>query len=546
MQGLLHDLGRDAGDLDVHLDGGHAVTGSRDLEVHVAQVVLVAEDVRQHEVLVTFLDQAHGDAGDGRLDGHARIHEGQGAAADRGHGGRTVGLHDVGHDADGEGETVRGGQHRGEGALGQGAVADFAAGRGAQHAGLADAVRREIVVHEETPGDLAGQGLDALLVAGAAQGACAQGLGLAAGEDGRAVGAGQEAHFHGQGADRGQVAAVDAELFGHDALAHELLLELLQDLADVAHALGRFGEAGHERFHELLADLLLGVAAVHLAGHGQGRGQRAGSQFGHGGDEFLILLRGDDGEFVLAEDGAQFLLDIQEGGELGVAPGHGLGHDVLGQELGSALDHDHGVARSGQDHVQLAGGQLGGSGVQQELTVAVADADGRDGAGEGDVGDVQGRGRADHGQDVGVALLVRGDDGGDDLDLIGAALGEERTDGPVDEPGGQGLVFARAANFAAEVVARHAAGRVEHFLIVAGQGQEVHDPVQGLVGGRDQDDGVAPLYGNGAAGLQGQFAVFDDDFAVAHGDGAAGGLKCHGVPHAGWALQRGSCGGFGV
>ncbi len=112
-------------------------------------------------------------------------------------------------------------------------------------------------------------------------------------------------------------------------------------------------------------------------------------------------------------------------------------------------------------------------------------------------------------------------------------LGKERTDGPVDEPGGQGLVVAGGGPLRGGSSCRHAAGRVEHFLIVAGQGQEVHDPVQGLVGGRDQDHGVAPLPGDGAAGLQGHFAVFDDDFAVAHGDGAAGGLKCHVVPHAG-------------
>ena len=35
----------DAGDLDVHLQRGDAVRGAGDLEVHVAEMVLVAEDV---------------------------------------------------------------------------------------------------------------------------------------------------------------------------------------------------------------------------------------------------------------------------------------------------------------------------------------------------------------------------------------------------------------------------------------------------------------------------------------------------------------------
>src|SRR5215468_7178118 len=39
------DLARDTGDLDVHLQGGHAVARARDLEVHVAQMVLRALDV---------------------------------------------------------------------------------------------------------------------------------------------------------------------------------------------------------------------------------------------------------------------------------------------------------------------------------------------------------------------------------------------------------------------------------------------------------------------------------------------------------------------
>ena len=64
-----HDLLGDAGDLDVHLQRGDAVLGAGDLEVHVAEVILVAEDVGQHGELVAFLDQAHGDAGHRRFSG---------------------------------------------------------------------------------------------------------------------------------------------------------------------------------------------------------------------------------------------------------------------------------------------------------------------------------------------------------------------------------------------------------------------------------------------------------------------------------------------
>ncbi len=43
----LEDRALEARDLDVHLDGGDARVGAADLEVHVAEVILVAEDVAQ-------------------------------------------------------------------------------------------------------------------------------------------------------------------------------------------------------------------------------------------------------------------------------------------------------------------------------------------------------------------------------------------------------------------------------------------------------------------------------------------------------------------
>ena len=75
-------------DLDIHLDGGDALTGTGHLEVHVAQEVLEALDVGEHGDVagVHVLDEAHGHAGHHLLDGHARVHEGQGAGADAGLG----------------------------------------------------------------------------------------------------------------------------------------------------------------------------------------------------------------------------------------------------------------------------------------------------------------------------------------------------------------------------------------------------------------------------------------------------------------------------
>jgi hypothetical protein len=56
-------------DLDVHLQRGDAVFGTGDLEVHVAQVIFVTENVGQDGELVAFLDEAHGDTGNRRFSG---------------------------------------------------------------------------------------------------------------------------------------------------------------------------------------------------------------------------------------------------------------------------------------------------------------------------------------------------------------------------------------------------------------------------------------------------------------------------------------------
>src|SRR6185312_11097141 len=52
-----HDLFGDAGDLDVHLQRGHAVRRTRNLEVHIAEVVFIAENVGQDGEVLAFLDE---------------------------------------------------------------------------------------------------------------------------------------------------------------------------------------------------------------------------------------------------------------------------------------------------------------------------------------------------------------------------------------------------------------------------------------------------------------------------------------------------------
>src|SRR4030088_1508279 len=92
----LHDLLGDAGDLDVHLQRGDADIGAGDLEVHVAEMILVTENVRQHREARAFQDETHGDTRRRPFQGNARIHQRQRGAADRSHRRRPVRLGDLG------------------------------------------------------------------------------------------------------------------------------------------------------------------------------------------------------------------------------------------------------------------------------------------------------------------------------------------------------------------------------------------------------------------------------------------------------------------
>ena len=63
--------------------------------------------------------------------------------------------------------------------------------------------------------------------------------------------------------------------------------------------------------------------------------------------------------FALPTAFAELLLDVDERLQRAVAEQDGLGHDVLGQELGARLDHHDRVARAGDDQVELRVRELG-------------------------------------------------------------------------------------------------------------------------------------------------------------------------------------------
>ena len=234
-----HDLGRDAGDLDVHLQRGDALGRAGDLEVHVAVVIFGAGDVGEDRVLARLLveDQAHRHARHRRLDRHAGVHHRQRAAAHRRHRRAAVRLEDVGHDANGVGELVLFGDDRRERALGQRAVADLAPAGAAQELHFAHRERREVVVEHEALPRLAVDHFDLLLIVGGAERRGDQRLRLAAGEDDRAVHARQDARLDPDRPDLVELAAVEADAALEHFVAQHLFLQALEDALRFALAL---------------------------------------------------------------------------------------------------------------------------------------------------------------------------------------------------------------------------------------------------------------------------------------------------------------------
>ena len=177
-QRFLHDLSRDPGNLDVHLQRGDAVPAAGDLEVHIAVVVLESGDIRQDRIVLSLLDQSHGDTGDGSLERHACVLQRHDGAADGRHGRRAVGLQDVRDHADRVGELLLRWKQRRDRSLRQGSVPDFPAARASQEPHLSHAEGREVVVEHETFRTLPGEQIQALGVISGAQRGRHQGLGL--------------------------------------------------------------------------------------------------------------------------------------------------------------------------------------------------------------------------------------------------------------------------------------------------------------------------------------------------------------------------------
>ena len=229
LESVADDVEPQSGDLDVHLQRGNPVGGARDLEVHVSVVVFGPRDVGQNPVLVPPGNEAHRDAGDGSLERHAGIHEGEASPGHRGHGTRPVGLEGVGHHPDGVVELFLARDRGQQGALGERSVPDFAPAGPTHHPGFSHGEGREVVVQEKALFPGAVHPIQALALAERRQGGDHERLRLPAGENRGTVSPGEDANLAGQLANLVERPPIQALSFLKDRAAEDVLFHRLDD-----------------------------------------------------------------------------------------------------------------------------------------------------------------------------------------------------------------------------------------------------------------------------------------------------------------------------
>ena len=378
---------------------------------------------------------------------------------------------DLGDDPDGVGELRRRRQHRVDGAPGKLAVADFAPSWRAHSAGLADRERREVVVQKERLFVRPLQRVDELLVLGGAEGRHDQRLGLAAGEQRRAVGARQHADLRDDRAHGFEVAAVDTLVGVENVPAHDLGFEFLEHAGNRQLVVCWFGAFREEMRHHLFLHGGDGILAILLA-----HDRIGGAQILLGDPENFPLQRLVVGDGKLARLFRRLFSELDDGLdhrlEVPVAEHHGTEHDLFGQLFGFRFHHHHRVVGACNHQVELAFRHLVERWIEHILVVDEADARAADRTHEGGAGKRERRGGRDHRDDVGIVLHVVRKHGDRDLGIATPAFGEQRTDRAVDQARGQRVLFGRTA-LALEVAARNAAGCVIFFGVVDGERKEI-------------------------------------------------------------------------
>ena len=277
---------------------------------------------------------------------HTGRQQAQAAAADGGHGGRTVGFGDFGYDTHGVAEIFRLGQNCNQCTFRQAAVADFAAFGRTHAADFAGGIRREVVMQHEAVGVFAGERVNDLLVARSTQSGYGQGLSFTARKQCGTVGARQHAGLNIDRADSAGIAAVDARLSVKNLTTNHIGFQMFENAFDFVgrQRIGVFVDQRCLNSRPCFGDFR---TACLFGTDFEGFCNGCACDFTHFGHQFFIGF----GCFPIPHFGIDFVGQFVDGGNDGlhllIAVHHCAEHHVFRQDLRFGFNHQNGFCRTG-------------------------------------------------------------------------------------------------------------------------------------------------------------------------------------------------------
>ena len=506
--------------LDVHLRSRETFERSRGLEVHIAQVIFVTEDVGEHSILVFagILDETHGNTRDGCLERHTGVHQREGSGANRGHRRRTVGFENITYHTNGVREV--GGDLSLQAAPCQVAVSDFATADTALRLGFAGGEGGEVVVKEEAHVALVEHIVYHFLVEFRAERGGAQALCLTAGENGRAVRTGQGIHFAPNGANVRGLAAVEAYTLVENATTHGVFLHIVVVAVDERVLFGQFvlteiGMCGGVSLFEGFAHSFEGVETFVLLECGLrdvvaflvALGFHLFAQL------FVVDFVAVFALHVLAEFFRQLLLEAAHGFDGLVCGFEGFEEGTFRHFVHFAFHHHDVFFGSTHHEVHVGAFELFESRVDDEITVDAGHTHLRNRTVEGDIGTSQGCRGGKTGECIGHVYTVGAEERDVDIHLGVIVGGEEGAEGTIHQARGEDLVVASTAFALGETTGEASHGRVLFFVVTLqrheiGAGYSVFGTANG-----SEKHGVVHAQHHCAVGLLRELTGLDADGA---------------------------------
>ena len=210
------------------------------------------------------------------------------------------------------------------------------------------------------------------------------------------------------------------------------------------------------------------------------------------------------GHLFLATLFSEFELHFAQLDDRFVTEHEGISHQVFGQLIGEAFDHQDRFTATGDDQVQAGRGDLLHGRKQHELVIDQADANTGDWASEWEWRHSQCCTTTGDRPDIGIIHAIARQDVGHHLNFVDVTFWEQRTNRTVGQTGGQNFLESRTA-FPLEVSTGELARSCEAFAVVAGQRKEIGTWPRGAILCSNKNSRLTKLDEDGSAGLLGPF-----------------------------------------